>query len=244
MIATLIKQPGEQLLGEVRFDRPIAWPKPATIVSRQLVPGSLAMTAGAAQLVQGGAVAQVMLSGGTDGERYLVTVVGETAGGEEIEGEIEVVVVEETWATPDGGAPWLSIAAFIRKVGLDEVLRNTDPDGSGRVDRDLVIEALTDAQAIAEANIAGRYALPLPAVPRVVEMAIADIARARLFRRGDPPKSIEDAGKAAVRLLENIATGKTTLGVPAAEAPAAPVSDAPVLIAPGRRQYPDGLAGY
>ncbi|MFN3432554.1 MAG: phage protein Gp36 family protein, partial [Candidatus Sericytochromatia bacterium] len=42
---------------------------------------------------------------------------------------------------------------------------------------------LVDAQAIAEAHIASRYALPLATVPRILEMAVGDLARARLYPR-------------------------------------------------------------
>jgi phage gp36-like protein len=241
MITTLVKQPGEQLLAPVRFERPIAWPRPATVAARGLVAEAAPVVAGPPQVVDGGV--RLLLSGGTDGERYLVTVAAETPGGELLEGEVELLVLDSTWATPDGGAPWLSIAGFIRRFTLDEVVRMTDPDGSGRIDRGLLVDALTDAQAIAEAHVAGRYALPFATVPRVIELAIADLARARLYPRG-VPDAVDAAAKAALRLLEAIAAGRTTLGVPAADVPAAPASAAPVLIAPGCRHYPDGLADF
>lgn len=148
MIVTLLKQPGETLRPVVPFatSAPIAAILATTTVARGLVPGGAPLVAAAS--VAGGSVT-LALVGGADGERYLVTVRARDAAGAELESEVEVTVIDCTWALPDGGAPWLGIAGFVRRFGLDEVVRMTDSDGSGRIDRDLLVDALTDAQAIA-----------------------------------------------------------------------------------------------
>ncbi len=241
MIVTLLKQPGETLRPIVPFatSAQIAATLATTTVARGLVPGGAPLVAAAS--VAGGSVT-LALVGGADGERYLVTVRARDAAGAELESEVEVTVIDCTWALPDGGAPWLGIAGFVRRFGLDEVVRMTDSDGSGRIDRDLLVDALTDAQAIAAAHVADRYALPLASVPRVLEMAVGDLARARLYPRG-APEGVADQAKAAARLLERLQAGQVSLGLPAAESPAT-ASDTPVLIAPGLRAYPDRLADY
>ncbi len=91
--------------------------------------------------------------------------------------------------------------------------------------------------------VTSRYALPLATVPRILEMAVGDLARARLYPRG-APEGIADQAKAAMALLVRIQKGDATLGVPAADAPAEAVSDAPVVIAPGQRAYPNWLKDY
>lgn len=242
MIVTLIKQPGETLRPAVPFSSTglIAAIRDVTVSSRGLVPGAAALAA-SATLANG--IVTLALSGGSDGERYVVTVRADDGHGQTLESETEVVLIESTWATPDGGAGWLTIAALVKRFTLDEVVRMTDPDGSGRIDRDLLIGALVDAQAIAEAHIASRYALPLASVPRILEMAVGDLARARLYPRG-APEGIADQAKAAMALLVRIQKGEATLGLPAAAAPAETVSDAPVVISPGRRAYPDWLKDY
>lgn len=242
MITTLIKQPGETLRPAVPFfsSGPIAAIRGTTAIARGLVPGAPALTVGAT-LANG--IVTLALSGGGDGERYAVTVRADDAGGQTLESEVEVVVLESVWQTPDGGAGWLSIAALVKRFTLDEVVRMTDPDGSGRIDRDLLIGALIDAQAIAEAHIASRYALPLATVPRILEMAVGDLARARLYPRG-VPEGIADQAKAAMALLVRIQKGEATLGLPAAAMPVEAVSDAPIVIAPGQRAYPNWLKDY
>lgn len=143
--------------------------------------------------------AALTISGGSDGELYLITALVNTVAGERDQ-QIELTVVDGTWTMPDGGAPMLSIAAFVGRFGLEEIIRLTDA-GDGRIDREMLISALSDAQAMAEAYLADRYTLPLAMVPSIVEMIVADLAHARLYRR-ELPKNVEDAQKIAMRNLE------------------------------------------
>lgn len=189
----------------------------------------------------GGGLVTATVSGGTDGERYLITARASAMGGEELEAELEIAVIDGAWTMPDGGAPWLSIAEFVQRFGLDEVIAMTDRAGVGRIDREYLIQALADGQAIAEANVASRYALPLPSVPAILKLYVADLARARLYPRG-APEGVGDAAKAATRSLERIQSGAQTL--PLAEPASAAPSDAPVLGFAGSRPHPDGLGEW
>lgn len=237
---TLIKQPSEVLKPQLAF------PASAVLVqllgvnsaSRGLVAGSAAL--GAIGAIVGG-VFSLTLTGGTDGERYLVTGRAATDAGEELEAELDVVVIEGRWTTPDGGVPYLSVTEFVGRFGVEEAVRMTDVAGDGRIDREMLVAALADAQATVDVHVAAKYAVPLSTVPAAVKTAVADIARARLYPRG-APEGVADNAKAAVRLLERISEGKLPLPVdtPIAASPSA----APVAVAPGTRQYADGLKDY
>lgn len=243
MNSVVVKQPGEDLRHAVQAAglAPFTDAAIVAITPRGLVAGGAELVATVA-IVAG--LVQARLTGGADGERYLVTIRATDHYGSVVESEVEVVVIDAAWSTPDGGAAYLSISAFIQRFGLDETVRMTDANGSGRIDRGLLVDALTDAQAIAESELAGRYALPLATVPRIVAMAIADLARARLYPRG-APEGVETAAKAATRTLERIASGALQLGLPAIETPPATApSEAPVMILSGRRAYPDGLVDF
>ncbi|QHL90696.1 DUF1320 domain-containing protein [Sphingomonas changnyeongensis] len=239
MIQTVIKQPAEVISQLVPFGAPVTQILAATPVARGMVAGAAALQADAV-LVDGSVT--VTLAGGTDGERYLVTVRATLATGEEREAEAEIVVIDAAWVMPDGGAPYLSIEDFVRRFGLPEIVRMTDADGSGRIDRDLLVAQLVDAQAIVEAHLAGRYALPLAEVPLPVKKAIADLARASLYP-GGAPDGVADAARASMRMLEQIRDGRLTLpsAVPLA---AAAIAADPVLFDAGERAYPDGLQDY
>jgi phage gp36-like protein len=242
MIKTLVMQPSEALKKEL----PV--PGAGAIASILAVSAeSRGLVAGSAPIAAAGSLTAGMLfldlSGGTDGERYLVTARVETAAGETREAELEVAIVDGAWAMPDGGAGYVSISDMVRKYGLEELVRMTDADGSGRIDRTLLVTALSDVQAVADAYIAARYQVPLASPPEIVKVAIADMARARLYPRG-APDGVAEAAKAGLRLLEQISKGSLQLpslsSAPVAETP----STAPIAVSPGRRAYPDGLRDY
>ncbi len=236
----IIKQPAETLRLPLEFGgvSTISALVSVNAVARGLVPGAPALTvtpslfAGALTLV---------IAGGGDGERYLVTAIVDDAGGARAEQEVEVAVIDLLWAMPDGGAPMLTIAEFVARFGLDEVVRMTDAAGDGRIGKDFLVSALTDAQAQVEAHLAGRYALPISPVPVIVKMLIADLARGRLYPSG-MPDGIETQVKAAMRTLERIASGAIGLGTAVPEAPVS--GDGSPMHFSGGRAYPDNLKGY
>lgn len=239
-VETILKQPAEVRRYPIRV---AALPLPAavdsvSVDSRGLVPGSAMMTA-SAEIEAGAVVAD--LAGGTDGEHYLVTVRVSNAAGEIAEAELDVTVIDGAWAMPDGGAGYVTIMEFVTRVGLPEVIRATDGIGDGRIDRDMLVNALIDAQALVDTYFASRYMVPLLDPPLVVKKFVTDLARAALYPSGAPDGVAEQA-KATTRLLERIQSGAVQLPLTTQPAPA--VSENPILIAPGRRAYPDGLQGY
>jgi len=238
---SLIKQPSEQLKKGLAFDTSAAIMSiiDVSAAKRGLVTGSAGLVV-AGELVAG--IMFVTMSGGTDGERYLITGKAEDADGQDLEAELEVAVIEGAWSTPDGGDGYLTIDAFVRKFGIDEVVRMTDVSGTGRIDRDLLINALSDFQAIADSYIGARFAVPLADAPELVKTIVADGARARLYPNG-APEGVADAAKAALKLLDQISKGQLPLPSLTAQAPA-PDTPTPIAVSPGSRQYPDGLQDY
>ena len=237
---SFIKQPAELLKKGVAFDTSAAIASiiDVSAAKRGLVVGSAGLAV-AGELVAG--MLFVTMSGGTDGERYLVTARAEDADGQELEAEIDLAVIDGAWVMPDGGDGYVSIAEFVARFGLEEVVRMTDTAGDGRIDRAYLINALTDAQAEADAEVSAHYAVPLAAPPALVKLAIADKARARLYPNG-APDGVADNAKAAQRQLERIGAGK--LPLPGLDATAEAPSSAPIAVSPGARQYPDGLRDY
>lgn len=222
---------------------PLDFPGAATAVQAVLVErrdGGTGTLQASAEIVTGSVV--VVASGGLDGERYLITVRAQLANGELVERELDLAIVDGRWAMPDGGAPYLSIAEFVGRFGFDETVRMTDGEGAGRIDRALLIGALADAQAIADSYLGVRYQVPLSTVPPVVAMIVADLARARLYPRG-APEGIAEAAKLAEARLKSIQAGGMNLGLPIEQAPAV-ADEAPIVVRPGRRAYPDGLQNY
>ncbi|MEA3018407.1 MAG: hypothetical protein QOI38_3129 [Sphingomonadales bacterium] len=235
----LIKQPAEELKRSLAFEgaAPIAAIISVAAESRGLVVGSAALVV-SGEL--GAGMLFVRMEGGTDGERYLVTARVEDQGGEIREAELELAVVDGAWTMPAGGDGYLAIDEFVRMFGLEEAVRMTD-DGTGRIDRAMLVEALSAVQAVADVHISAAYAVPLSPVPQIVKVAIADMARARLYPRG-APDGVADAAKAGLKLLERI--GEKKLPLPSAAPLPEATSSSPILIAPGVRRYTRGLEDY
>lgn len=238
-MTTIVKEPGEVLRQQLTFGGVATIGALVSIssVARGLVSGADALVV--EPTLFAGALT-IAMSGGSDGERYLVTITADDIASVRRIVELDVAVLDQGWEMPGGAPPMLAIADFVRRFGIEEVVRMTDERGDGRVGKGLLVGALIDAQAMAEAHISGRYQLPLENVPVVVQTAIADLARGRLYP-GGAPEGAAGAAKAALRTLERIQSGQIVLA--GASATPAAASDAPILFHSGGRTYPDGLSG-
>lgn len=197
----------------------------AAVVARGLVTEVAPLVIGTTAIEGTGVSAQV--SGGTDGERYLITVRAIIAGGAVQEREIEVGVVDLSWAVPTIANPYLSAAGFVQRLGLDDAIAITATSDGSRIDAARLQLAIDDAQGEAEGALAARYATPLSPVPPIIVTIIFDIAVARLWR-ADLPQGVADRRDRAQQLLAQIAAGKVTIPGAAALMPAE-TAPAPVL---------------
>lgn len=109
------------------------------------------------------------------------------------------------------------------RLGLPELLQLTDRAGVGVVDTVAVEQAILDASTEIDTYLAARYALPLPSVPPVLVRVAAEIAIYQLFnaRRMGATDDVRTRYTDVRALLEKLADGKLSLGLPA---PPAPVS--------------------
>lgn len=108
-------------------------------------------------------------------------------------------------------------ADLVTRFGEDELIQLTDRAGAGVPDATIVGRALADAEAEMDGYLAARYALPMATVPGVLVRIACDIARYRLWedRASDEVRRrYEDAR----RILESIAKGTVSLGLPAVSA--------------------------
>jgi phage gp36-like protein len=231
---------GPLLAVPLSFSAPVVSSDLVEVLPEQRVPGAaiLAVTSG---LLAGNLT--LSLSGGTDGERYAVRVLVTLSDGTSSSRDLNVAVVDPTWLMPGGGPSYLSLFEFVSRFGLDEAITATQSSADGLIDRAFLIGALSDAQAEVEANLAGRYALPLSVVPALVKAAIADLAAVRMYRRGAPDFIAEQA-KVQRRVLERIASGALPLPIPTGSTVDPAPSDAPVLGWNDGGAYSDSLKGY
>ena len=107
------------------------------------------------------------------------------------------------------------------RFGVTELIQLTDRARTGVADATAIANAIDDAEAEIDGYLAGRYELPFSSVPPVLTRLSCDIALYHLFsarRGGGVIEDVRNRYKDAVRVLENISTGKITLGAPPAPA--------------------------
>lgn len=96
-------------------------------------------------------------------------------------------------------------------------LTNDDPKAE-KADMAKVQEAVRAAEELADGYLRGRYALPLSTVPTLLRDVVRTIARFKLYERrpeSKMPDTVLETYKAAVKTLEQIRSGRITLGVAA-----------------------------
>jgi phage gp36-like protein len=229
----LIKQPSETRALAIPFGTALSAVISVTATSRGLVAGSvLPVIADEGVPVSQNSFVAFTASGGTDGERYLLTARASTAAGETRERDIELAVIDLAWETPAAGA-YLTPAALIERATLSTVTRLTDDEGLGRIDAARLAGALADAAAEIDSHVSARYALPLSQPWPLLATIAFDLAMARLWQgRGDAPDSVTAAASTARAQLKLIADGR--MAAPAGTATAAAEAQPqPVIFQPG-----------
>ena len=107
------------------------------------------------------------------------------------------------------------------KVSEDVLIELTDDAEAGTVDTSRTERAISDAESEIDSYCAGRYRVPLDPVPGIVRKYCVDIAVYNLFqRRSGATEERQRDYKNAIAFLQNVASGKATLGQqPEPEAP-------------------------
>jgi len=134
---------------------------------------------------------------------------------------------------------------LIKRFGEAVVSQLTSRDGSGRIDRRVLAEAVADASAEIDMHLAGRYLLPLSTVPLPLVRIACVLVRDILAVNSDTSDERWREDAAAVRkMLGDISSGRVNLGVDAAAKPAV-TSDGGVQMDTGGRVWGrDGSKGY
>lgn len=140
---------------------------------------------------------------------------------------------------------YASVADLIARYGEEEIQQRTDRLGAGAIDVAVAQRALIDAEAEIDGYLAARYRLPLATTPALLARIACDIARYRLWEDA-ASEEVRSRYDDARRILEHLARGLVSLGLPAdlpdaarpqPQLAAAKAGPAPVF---GR----DGMGGY
>ena len=102
---------------------------------------------------------------------------------------------------------------MVTRFGEAELLRLAITP-AGELDSAAIALALSDASALIDGYLAGRYPLPLAHVPSALVPICADIARHRLYGE-QAPEQIAKRNEAALAFLKSVGKGELALGLAA-----------------------------
>lgn len=137
----------------------------------------------------------------------------------------------------------ITLSDYEARFGADELLRVCDPQRTGSVDTVAFTVAAQAAQALIDAHLVVRYALPITPVPALLLDVAADLTRERLHGER-APELILERGRQARRVLADLAGGRMALTIAdAALAPSSSGGAAP-SVRPGMTTLRDALKGY
>jgi len=235
MTNQLTKQPSEVLIYDTPFPgipagASIAAISSIGILAKGKVAQVAALVAGNQQI--SGSMAQFTLSGGTDGEEYLITVTVTDSVGEVHEADVELRIEDFTWSVPDGTAGlYLTPAEYITRFGYDETLLLSDTHDVGRIDKDRLGARLIEATSIVDGYVAKRYTTPLNPVPEVIRGIVADLVR-HILHGANVPDVVAERQRQAIQRLKDISNGIMVIAVP--EITTSGNSGTPEFMAPKR----------
>lgn len=130
------------------------------------------------------------------------------------------------------------------RFGAVEIDQLSDPLRSGVPDDQIVDRAISDAGALIDAHLAGRYSLPLASVPEVLVNIACDVARFKLWHRL-APEEVRERYDDALAQLKMFALGTLVLPPDAITGEAQPVQSIQTDVStPGRIFTRDTLHDY
>jgi phage gp36-like protein len=212
----IIKQPSEDRLYDLPMGlgagRAVAAVNAIIVTAKGLVAETSPLSAIASAF--SGGVVQLRISGGTDGEVYLITATVLDDAGDLVEADAELHVMDLDFVSPSDGSvvTYIEPSQYLARFGLAETLALTDEAGVGKIGRAIFYAALADAAAEIDAYLGARYQTPFAApIPGVIERIAGDIARARLHSAGAVPEAVSGALTDARRTLKDLADGRASL---------------------------------
>lgn len=104
---------------------------------------------------------------------------------------------------------------FVLRIGEQQAIELTDRDRTGEINQQVLAVALADSSSQIDGYLLGRYPLPLVTVPDNLVRICCDIARYRLVSMSEVTITDEiiERYKLSLKELEQIASGKISLGI-------------------------------
>lgn len=143
---------------------------------------------------------------------------------------------------------YATVADMTARFGETQMIRLSRPEDrtAETVDEVKITTALTDATAVIDGYVRGRYLVPIASPPKEIVRAACILARYDLAQgeHTDPSEEMAKSRKDVITWLENIAKELIHLDVPAAAPVGAAVGSGPRMSDRDRIMSRDSLRGF
>jgi phage gp36-like protein len=132
-------------------------------------------------------------------------------------------------------------------IPTKDLIELTDDNNAGVVDQTVIDKAIAAAGELIDGYLRGRYTLPLVPLPGLMKTLALDLVVYRLYTRRvrlTPPEAVADRYKNSIKILDQIATGKISLGTEAVNGQDTPETGGAQSAAPDRVFTRDNLWDY
>jgi phage gp36-like protein len=110
---------------------------------------------------------------------------------------------------------YATLADMVARFGEEQLVQLTDRNRSGVVDAVVIDQALTDASAVVDGYLSGRYEIPLTPVPPILVGYTCDLARYNLYPDAELSETnpVRARQRDAIKFLQFVGEGKLSLGI-------------------------------
>jgi phage gp36-like protein len=172
------------------------------------------------------------VSGGSDGQDYLLTNTVTTEAGLTLSGFVMLQVRQPGSELSPVAAVYAQGSDMIARFGMVRLIELTDTGQvrTGNINTATLYQALADADAEINGFLQSRYTLPLATVPQVLNVLACDIALYRLMKER-PILAVTERYNAARAWLRDVAKGLFGLGLDGANNVVPEGDDGPTVTA-------------
>lgn len=144
--------------------------------------------------------------------------------------------------------PYCTVADILAMMPENDLIQLTDDAAQPyMVNQANVDRAISDAGELIDSSLRGRYTLPLSPVPGIINTLATDVAIYRLYARRvklTPPPGVSERYTNAQKILDQIQSGKKSIGGENTGGVVTPEIGGPQFTASERTFTKDSLADY
>jgi phage gp36-like protein len=128
--------------------------------------------------------------------------------------------------------PYCTTSDITKRIPEETLIQLTDDDDLGVIGQDVVDGAIADSDELIDGYLRGRYVLPLSPEPGIIKAISVNLTVYDLYGRRPAfavPDDVKERHKVQIKVLEQIQTGRISLGTAAIPAQAEAASGGKIV---------------